>query len=116
MFYHATLKENIDSIMHQGIQPQIGENSKVIGEEIERVYLFNTLEDLINALGQWFGDLFDDDDELIIFEIEIDPKDYHLYTPDDLYESYYYQTIPPHAIKAIYDEYEIEKKYNSEKL
>ena len=106
-FYHATLKRNIFSIKDRGIVPKIGNNSRLISESIERIYLFNTVEDLDCALSQWFGELFNDEDELIILEIELSEDDYYLELNHDLYESYYYKTIEFNKVTRLLEEDEI---------
>lgn len=38
-FYHVTDKKNVDSILKNGITPQIGENSKICEESTQAIYL-----------------------------------------------------------------------------
>lgn len=74
--YHVTPEKKMKSILKYGFIPQIGENSELAGETEKSVYLFKTLEDADTALGQWFGELYEDlDEKLVIFEINIDNLD-----------------------------------------
>jgi hypothetical protein len=70
MYYHVTLKCNLQSILENGIIPAIGERSLEKGEKIPMVYLFPSQEHCEDALLGWLGDCFEDqDDDLIIFAI-----------------------------------------------
>lgn len=68
--YHVSLSSNDDSILSGGLTPSIGERSTDLGEEKNAVYLFPSLEDMENALGNWLGEYFDEDDQLSVFEID----------------------------------------------
>lgn len=105
-FYHATRIENKNNILTNGLLPQIGENAATINEQEPLVYLFNTKDNLNDALAQWFGDLFEEDDQLIILKIKLDLNDPNLcynHGPSH-YESTYSKAIPPDKIVEIYTE------------
>ena len=40
IFYHVTLKNNLDNILKNGLIPQIGTLSQAANETINRIYLF----------------------------------------------------------------------------
>lgn len=42
----------------------------MLGEEDEAVYLFSTLEDVTNALAQWLGEMYDDNEKLALLEVD----------------------------------------------
>lgn len=63
--YHITLSSNWPSIKQHGLIPQIGRNSQALGETKPAIYLFPDLKSSNNALDNWFGDLYDDDQDLI---------------------------------------------------
>lgn len=109
LFYHVTNELNMDKINAEGIVPAIGENSRDLGEEIERIYLFNKAEDCDSALGSWLGDCFDEDDNLTIIEIEIPLNESHLSYDGEFYESHYYGTIPPSMFTRVMNEIEFGK-------
>ena len=71
-FYHTTLNSNKKSILENGLIPAIGERSIQLGESIEKVYLFNSLDDLDSALSSWLGDSFNESDVLATFEVTLD--------------------------------------------
>lgn len=71
--YHVTSISNLESILKQGLIPQIGMLSA--GVEIkERIYLFPTYEDCETALGQWLGAVYDElipDEEVVSLKIKL---------------------------------------------
>lgn len=108
-FYHITLESNLDSILKNGLTPQIGVNSSLIGETHSQIYLFNSLSELTEALGNWLGELYNEGDRLSIFKIVLDLSDTHLIfqDPQTHYESYYRGVITPDMICAVFDEDDI---------
>lgn len=50
-FYHVSEKKNLESIMKNGLIPQVGERSKEFNEA-PSVFLFPTKDDTELALGQ----------------------------------------------------------------
>lgn len=115
-FYHATHKSNKESIITSGLHPMIGKNSQLINESDANVYLFNSAEDLDTALGQWFGDLFEEDDELIIIEVLLDINDPLLQfnQQDTCYESTYRGIITPDKFQQVMNEdmfYILKRRY-----
>lgn len=69
MLYHVTLKSNLESISKQGLLPAIGERSLSFGEKENQIYFFKDKVSVENALLNWLGEYFEDE-ELIVFEIE----------------------------------------------
>lgn len=69
-YYHVTPADNLPSILEHGILPSIGIRSLSCNEMIHRVYCFPSKFSCENALENWLGDQFDDDDELVIIEIK----------------------------------------------
>jgi|GEM_PF-4851867 hypothetical protein len=49
----------------------IGERSKIHGEIKASIYLFPTLTDVADALGQWLGIQFDDYEQLALLEVSV---------------------------------------------
>ena len=70
VFYHVTPVENLDSILTHGLRPTIGDRSQEIGETDAAVYLFPSYADLVDGLGNWLGECFDDEDELVVLEVD----------------------------------------------
>ena len=107
-YFHVTLKQNMGSILANGLIAQIGERSKEIGESQEAIYLFPNREEMETALANWLGECFEDDDDLVILQIDL-PEDFPVYREidsngDDFYEAYCLCDIPKDYITAIYDE------------
>lgn len=107
-YFHISSKENLDSILENGLIASIGERSQEIGERIEAVFLFPNKEEMDNALYNWLGEQFDDSEELVIFQIDL-PSNFPVYREvdsngEDFYEAYCYCDIPEEYITAVYDE------------
>lgn len=107
-YFHVTPIENLESILANGLVPQIGKRSEEIGEEQERIYLFSDFEEMENALMNWLGEAFEEYEELCILQIDL-PDDFPIKTEvdsngDKFYESYVYEVIPSNFISGIYNE------------
>lgn len=93
-YYHVTQAHNLDSIFRTGLVPAIGQRSKACGESVARTYLFTTLDDLDNALSNWLGEEFEDED---IAVLKVESEDV---VPGDVeYESVCLETIAPDCIQ-----------------
>ena len=68
----------------------------MIGENDEAIYLFSTLEDAGNALSQWLGEMYDDNEELAL--LKIDTTHMHLVPSIADYELMCLEPIPPQYI------------------
>lgn len=97
--YRITLSSNWTSIKQYGLIPQIGRNSQALGETKPAIYLFPNLESSNNALDNWFGDLYDDDQDLI--RLTINCPNSLVHKSDVEYEIVSYQTIPAKYITKI---------------
>lgn len=102
MYYHVTLKKNLDNILENGIVPAIGKRSIEKDEKIPMVYLFPSQEHCEDALLGWLGDCFEDqDDDLII--LAINPHGL-LVVDSGHFELTCSTPISPSSINKIYDE------------
>lgn len=70
--YHVTPPANIASILQNGLLPQIGERSAIAGETVPAVFCFSSLDDVENALTNWLGDLFDEEEPLSLLRVSLD--------------------------------------------
>lgn len=95
--YHVTLLKNLDSIKRQGLICQIGQRSQELGETEKAVYLFPNKAYADDAVANWLGDQFDDNEDLIMLPINIGKKDVKK-TPDIDWECYSTQDIPAKLI------------------
>lgn len=100
-YYHVTLPENVPSILEHGLQPRIGENSSDCGERIPTVFCFPSREYCDEALGQWMGELFDEDEELVILEIKPEKLPGRSDVP---FEVAFERAIPAEEINCLYSE------------
>lgn len=103
MAYHVTLASNIPSIMRDGIIPAIGENSLACRESEARVYAFINREELVSALLNWLGELFEDTDESLAYvEISDDCFETIIDSNGDVFfECHSSEIIPVKKIKSI---------------
>lgn len=99
--FHVTRKENLYSIMKNGLIPQIGENSEGLENE-PLVFLFPDEDSMNTALSSWFGALYDDEDELISLKISL-PTNWELIS-DVEYEYASKYLIPPEYIEFFKEE------------
>lgn len=107
-YYHVTPKRNIASILADGLIAQIGERSEEIGEQQEAIYLFPNVEEMNNALANWLGECFEEEEELIILQLDL-PDDFPVYREVDSNGDYFYEAhcfcdIPEEYITGIYSE------------
>lgn len=60
--YHVTSKNNLKSIMENGLEPRVPKDYGSDGD-IKGVYLFKTRDDVENALYNWLGERIDEIEE-----------------------------------------------------
>lgn len=101
MYYHVTAKTSLPSILKLGLEPRIGERSLRLGETEKAVYCFRDKASVEDALMGWMADVFDEDEELVILELDFDAGKV---AESAGFELAILETIPPSAIKALYDE------------
>ncbi len=108
-FFHITPKQNLNFTLSTGLLPQIGKRGEEAGEPQEAVYLFPNFEEMDNALANWFGECFEDDDtELVILQIDL-PEGFPVCREIDsngdlFYEAYCTCDISEEYITAVYNE------------
>lgn len=107
IFYHVTLKNNLDNILKNGLIPQIGTLSQAANETINRIYLFPTIDDMNTALSSWLGEtidnIFGETTECCSLQINL-PDNFPVIQEDVPYEAYSYIPIPPEYISYFKDE------------
>lgn len=96
ILYHVTPLEKMESILKEGLIPQVGERSAQLNEE-PGVFLFPDYEDCETALGSWLGDEFEDE-ELVSLKVTL-PDDFPLETPVE------YERVSRQHIDAKYIEF-----------
>ena len=71
IMYHVTPTKNLRSIMKNGLRPQIGDRSAKLHGEENGIFLFPTLDDVEDAVSNWLGDEFDEDEDLTLLAIDV---------------------------------------------
>ena len=97
--YHVTRKSSLDRVLKSGLKAKVPRDMK---NEPKGVYLFKTVEDLEDAVMNWLGDRFDEDDELVM--IKIDGrfiKNNDIATTSAGFEIISKKNIPPEAILLV---------------
>lgn len=102
--WHVTPTKNIFDILEQGLVPAIGPRSEEIGEDEPQIYVFTDPVTMEDAICNWLGEAFEEDEELSIIELDIAPE--RLVIPEDLYEAYILETVEPSCIVRIVAEQE----------
>jgi RNA:NAD 2'-phosphotransferase (TPT1/KptA family) len=91
--YHITRTANLLAIKRRGIVPNIPTD---YNEDQKAVYLFPSQEDYENALENWLGDRYDEDEELVV--LTIDTQGLNLKPSSVEYELLCFDVIPPQNI------------------
>jgi hypothetical protein len=94
LLWHITSKRNLKSIKKHGILPKIPAD---MTDEKEGVYLFKSYHDAEDAVVNWLGDRFDEDDDLVA--IGIDPIGVRIEKSAADYEIFSTSPIPSENIK-----------------
>lgn len=68
--YHITPSENLSSILRKGLIPQKGERTRKILDEKAAIYCFPDKNSMEDAVMNWLGDEFDEDESLALLEID----------------------------------------------
>ena len=71
IMYHVTPTKNLRSIMKNGLRPRVGDRSVKLHGEENGIFLFPTLDDVEDAVSNWLGDEFDEDEDLTLLAIDV---------------------------------------------
>jgi len=97
--YHVTSKRNWQKIKREGLQPKIGPRSSKLKEK-PGIFLFTSMDSLEDALMNWLGEEFEDDETLAILKVTVDINKL-IIDPSVRYEAISTQPIPPKDIKFV---------------
>lgn len=104
--YHVSLESNFESIMENGLIPQIGERCEEIGDE-SAVYLFPNESDMNNALlnwlGEWYIDNYGEEIGLVALKVSL-PDNFPIYEGEVGFEVLSHHVIPPEFIQFFREE------------
>lgn len=101
--YHVTKKENLPSILRNGLIPQIDERARDCGERCPYVFLFPSEEDKNTALSSWLGLCFNEEEELVSLKLDL-PEEFPIKEGEAEFEVLSELTIPSRYIVQIKDE------------
>ena len=65
-YYHVTRSENVPLIMRDGLLPLKPTDM----EDVEGIYLFKSITDAEEALMNWLGDRFDEEESLTLLKVD----------------------------------------------
>lgn len=99
ILYHVTAARHLDAIMEEGLVPRIGERSEVMGEGEAGVYLFTSRTALDEAVMNWLGDAYEEDDDLVVLEVEL-VEGFEISAGFEV-ETIAREAIPPHRIRLL---------------
>lgn len=97
VFFHVTKKSNLSQILSIGLVPSKGERANKIMDQ-QGIYLFPNIDSVEDALMNWMGDEFDEDEDLVILKVRI--QDPSLLTQTTDWEFIYFSTISPIDIQV----------------
>ena len=69
--YHVTHSASWPRIQAEGLLPTIGDRSADLGEVEARIYLFPDKDSMNNALMNWLGECFEEEENLYVLEVDI---------------------------------------------
>ena len=98
--YHVTPSENLRNILTSGLVPQVGNRSRKIVGEKSATYCFPDKNSMEDAMMNWLGDEFDEDEQLALLEIDTTGLDGNV-TDGAEYEVAITSVIPPQNIRII---------------
>ena len=76
----------------------IGQNSAAAAEEEPAVYLFSSIDDAETAILNWLGELFEEEEELLILSVRLTDAETEQLKHPCGYEWLCKETIPPKRV------------------
>lgn len=70
MMFHITPSATLPSILTEGLLPLVGPRSALLYEPAPAIYLFPDRASAEDALSSWMGDVFDEDEQFALLEID----------------------------------------------
>lgn len=97
IYYHVTPQSNTNNILQSGLLVQQGERAKQLNEA-DGVFLFRSVMEAEDAVMNWLGDEFGEDEPLDLLEITL-PLTFPLEDDPDIFEVVSRLDIPPSFIR-----------------
>lgn len=98
ILFHVTKKRNLQKISRDGLIPSKGARSRKLSEPRPAIYLLRSMADVEDAIMNWLGDEFDEDEELVALKVLV-PKGFEVARV--AFEYQVFRKIPPSAILEI---------------
>lgn len=101
LLYHVTTDDSLKSIFENGLVPQIGRRAYNLNEPFPKVFFFRSISDVLDGVGNWMGEEFDEESHLFVLVIEVeDPSLVHpTFETEESWEFFSTDAIPPEWIK-----------------
>lgn len=91
--FHVTNAQNLPSILREGLLPHVPQDME---GEPSGVYLFTDFATMGDAVMNWLGDRFDEEDELVL--LTLSSEGVEVFPTEAGYEVVSYDPIPPENI------------------
>lgn len=98
LFFHITPRSNLQSISTTGLLPQLGDRARQLEHETAGVFLFTSRTACEDALSNWLGEEFDEDEDLLLLEVDVTAFAYDQVVD---WEAIVRTPIPPSAIMSV---------------
>ena len=95
IYYHVTTRSNYKIIEKEGLLPKMGERSSKIESEL-KIFMFSNKDAMTDAVMNWLGDEFDEEEELVVLKISL-PADFPV--QHNGFEATTDKSIPPQYIQ-----------------
>jgi len=100
VYYHVSTETNTHSILRSGLQITKGDRSSQVEGEEAGIFLFRDTDSVEDALSNWLGDEFSEDERINLFEVTL-PSTFPLENDPESWEVISRVDIPPSFIKLI---------------
>ncbi len=95
-FFHVTPSENVESILSGGLVPRTGARSEKLGDH--GIFLFRSAEDAEDAVMNWMGDEFGEDEPLTLLRVVLSDG---AETSEEAFEVVCHEPIPANQIEVL---------------
>ena len=99
IFYHVCKDTDLPNISKMGLRVSQGDRSSQMEEE-PSVFLFRDKNSAYDAISNWLGDEFEEDEILDLLQISL-PSDFPLTDDPRMFEVVSKRDIPPSFIKVL---------------
>lgn len=99
-YFHVSSSINREMIQTKGLIVGIGPRSEKMEEAQPAIYLFKSVEDAEDAVSNWLGEEFDEDEELDLYQVDI-PSNWHYESGENEFEIRSLQDIPAQYITLL---------------